>query len=210
MNANLSFELRQTNLNRTNLKNKRAQGQIPATLFGKTFQSTPVFVKANSGQMRGLHSGSMFRFQWEGRDYRATLSEIQRDALAREITHLSFHVFRNDEMITVELPIVLQGKAAGERLGGLTHTLKPTIAVKGLPDSIPESIVIDVTSIELGGRICVADVKLPNGLKLAEGNTEQAVAICHAPRKEAETTATTTASAAATTTAATATTGNNA
>ncbi len=201
MNTSLAFELRPTNLNRTNLKNKRAQGQIPATLFGKTFESTPVFVKANGNQFRTLHSGSMFRFQWQGKDYRATLSEIQRDALAREITHLSFHVIRNDEMITVELPVTLQGRAAGERLGGLTHALIQTLSVKGLPDSIPNSIIIDVTGIELGGRICVSDIKLPNGLKLAEHNLDQAVVICHAPRKEVETT--TTAAATATTATAT-------
>ncbi len=189
MDTNLSFETRQTGLNKTALKNKRLAGQIPATLFGKTFTSTPVFVKANSSQIRGLHSGSMFKFDWNGKNYRATLSEIQKDSLAREITHLSFHVIRHDELITVELPITIEGRAAGEKFGGLTTLLMQTLAVRGLPDAIPESIVIDAHALELGSRICVSDVRLPKGLTSPESaNKEQTVVICLAPRKETEAT----------------------
>lgn len=182
MEQTLHVAPRETGLNRTTLKNLRAEGKIPATLFGKSFESSPVFVDSRNSKSRNWHRGSMFTFNWNGQPLRACLNEIQRTAVGSEITHLSFHVIRNDEVIHVDLPIVLKGRAAGERAGALTNLLLKTVSVKGLPDAIPNHIEIDVSHLEVGGHISFDDLKLPKGLTLAQSNPTETVVFCAQPR----------------------------
>ncbi len=202
---------RETGLNKTAMRNHRQAGKIPATLFGKSFESRPVFIEAKATKTRGWHAGSMFSFNWDGQKLRACLNEIQRAATGNEITHLSFHVIRNDEVIHVDLPIAIVGRAAGEKAGGLTNITQKTISVRGLPDAIPACIEINVESLELGTHLTFNEIKLPKGLVLAETNANETVVYCAQPRVGSLTTETATAvpaADAATTAAAASTTSN--
>jgi len=183
MYSTLEILPREQSFNKTALKNLRAEGKIPATLFGKSFPSRPVFINGRGAKIKAWHMGSMFSFKWEGQDYKATINEIQKDALGTDITHLSFHVVRHNEVTMVEIPVNLRGKAQGEKAGGMTTLYKKTLAVKGLPDALPEAIIVDIDNLAVDDKILISDIAMPKGIEMAEHNLDQVVAACTRPRK---------------------------
>ena len=67
--------------------------------------------------------------------------------------------------ISVHIPVVVEGKAAGEVLGGVLEVYRDTLEVTCLPLAIPDKVVIDVTALEINQHVKVADITLPSGVK---------------------------------------------
>ena len=61
--------------------------------------------------------------------------------------------------------VVMEGKAKGLILGGLLEVFRDSLEVICKPLDVPEKIVIDVTDLDIGVNLHVADVKLPAGVR---------------------------------------------
>jgi large subunit ribosomal protein L25 len=93
-----------------------------------------------------------------------------------------------DSEITVSVPVRLEGESkAAEAVDGLVDASVDSIEVTCTPGDIPNEIVIDITSLQPGDVIRLADVKLPKGVT-ANGDPEMAiVSVIHAaPEAAAE------------------------
>ena len=75
------------------------------------------------------------------------------------------------------------GKAEGVVAGGILTVSAHDIPVEALPDRIPIQIEVDVTPLKIGGSIHIADVKVPEGVKIKYA-TNFTVAVVTAPEKE--------------------------
>ena len=91
-----------------------------------------------------------------------------------------------EKMIRVDVPITLHGEPPGVKLGGgiLEHILRE-VEVECLPAAIPEALVADVSSLEIGDSVHVRDLKAIEGVKILE-NQELIVASVSPPEKEEE------------------------
>jgi large subunit ribosomal protein L25 len=63
------------------------------------------------------------------------------------------------------VPLSFVGKAAGIVNGGILQPLRRELEVRALPDRLPNAIEVDVTPLEIGDSIHVADLKLPEGVE---------------------------------------------
>ena len=113
------------------------------------------------------------------------LKDYQLNPLTEEVIHLDFIKVSMEEKITVEIPVEVKGEPKGVKAGGvLAHTLWK-IEVECLPKDIPESIVIDVSDLEIGHSIHVEDLKVPEGVEILT-DAEDVVVTVAAPVKEEE------------------------
>ena len=62
------------------------------------------------------------------------------------------------QTIQVKLPVTTSGTSVGVRNGGRLHLVYRRLPVVGLADSIPESISVDISPLEIGDSIRVADI----------------------------------------------------
>jgi large subunit ribosomal protein L25 len=78
------------------------------------------------------------------------------------------------------------GEAVGVKTGGgvLEHVLFK-LKVRCLPKDLPEQIVVDVTSLEIGQSIHIGGVKAPKGVEIL-GDKHITVVAVAAPRAEEE------------------------
>jgi large subunit ribosomal protein L25 len=60
--------------------------------------------------------------------------------------------------IEIEVPIEFVGESQGAKKGGIIQFLLDTLTIKVLPDSIPEKIVIDVSSLDIGDSLHIEDL----------------------------------------------------
>ena len=114
----------------------------------------------------------------------ALVQEVQHHPLSGAVLHLDLHEVAENEKVTITVPVEAKGEAAGVKTGGgvLEHVLFK-LKVRALPKDLPESIVIDVTPLEIGAAIHIKDLTLPEGVT-AMGNPEISILHVTAPTVE--------------------------
>lgn len=90
--------------------------------------------------------------------------EIQRAPLTREWLHVTFQKISLTEETTAELPVVVLGGDTAMHNGFEVLVHLDTLPVRGLPTAFPPAVEIDVSEMEAGQHVSVADVKLPEGI----------------------------------------------
>ena len=105
--------------------------------------------------------------------------------MTTEPLHIDFYEIDVQVPIQVGVPVHLVGKAEGVTAGGVLHYFRREIMVECLPLDIPESVEIDVTSLEIND-VRVEDLKLPSGVSTLE-DAQLMLASVTAPTVEEET-----------------------
>jgi large subunit ribosomal protein L25 len=187
---------------RAEVKKLRASGRVPATIYGR--QNKPQNLEVNSKEFADLlnHSASEnllvdLAVESDGRAKRlALVQEIQHHPIDGKVLHVDFHEVAEDEKVTVQVPLETTGEAVGVKTGGgtLEHILFK-LKVRCLPKDLPEQIVVDVSSMEIGKSVHLGDIKAPEGVEIL-GDKHLSVLAVAAPRAE-EVVATPEAAAAA-------------
>ncbi len=101
--------------------------------------------------------------------------DIHEHPVKNLILHVDFLGVDLKKEMTVDVGVEVSGKAVGVENGGVVSIFRDTITVKCLPTAIPDSIVVDVTSLDINDHIYINDIELPEGVKLIE--TEENFAI---------------------------------
>jgi large subunit ribosomal protein L25 len=90
------------------------------------------------------------------------VKEIQFHPVKDNILHIDFlHVFE-DKPVVIQIPVRLEGLAAGVRAGGKLSLDIRKLKVKALPANLPEELVVNVENLELGKSIQVGDLAFDN------------------------------------------------
>jgi large subunit ribosomal protein L25 len=155
----------------------RADGKVPAVLYGQGLDTTPLVVDARE-LLHLLHSGAgantLVDLVVDGEQHLAIPREIQRDHIHSKFLHVDFLAVSRTETIQVNVPVHEFGDAVGIREGGVVEHHLRELQVECLPQDVPDQIEVDITDIELGGMIHVRDVVAPKGATILT-NPEDAV-----------------------------------
>jgi large subunit ribosomal protein L25 len=94
------------------------------------------------------------------------IKDVQYDHLAENPIHVDFTRIAQDEMLTLEVPLLLKGKPVGVvEEGGVLDQYVKVLKIQCLPDAIPEFIESDVTALKKDVKFSLKDLKLPAGVK---------------------------------------------
>ncbi len=162
----------------------RRQGRVPAVLYGHHLQ-TPIILDVDAKEMEGVlrtaGRTAIINLAVPEGNQTAMLADYQRDVFGTCLLHVDFKQVRLDEKVTASVPVVLVGNSKGVKSGGVIEQLMREIQVEALPLDIPEHLEVDITEMDLGDHMTVADLKLTaNMTVLAE--PEETVAVIHVPR----------------------------
>lgn len=156
----------------------RAQGRIPAVIYGHGTEALPVSVDAR--ELRAALSteaglNQLLNLQVGSSSHLTLARELQRHPVRNTLSHVDFLIVRRDEVVTADVPLILVGEAKEvERQGGLVEQPVTSIAVRATPDRIPHAIEIDITNLNVGDSVRVSDLDLPEGV-VTEVDSEEAV-----------------------------------
>ncbi len=158
----------------------RTAGKVPATVYGLEADPTSVLVGALELE-RILHGASgantLITLNLADGDALALARQIQRHPTRGDLVHVDFVRIRRDVAVTAEVPLNLEGEAPGARAGGLLEQLIFSVTVEAVPGSIPNSITVDVSSLEMGDQIHISDLAVPAGVTLQHEAEELVVQI---------------------------------
>ncbi|MFO1464461.1 MAG: 50S ribosomal protein L25/general stress protein Ctc [bacterium] len=169
----------------------RAQGAIPAVLYGQGQEALPLsvnlrdFTKAMSSSSG---TNALVDLKIEGKEQIPVMvKEYQAHVIDRHFLHVDFLKIDLTKKVTVEVPIQLVGKAPGVKEGGILEHITRSLRVNCLPTAIPRALEVDVSNLNIGDNLHVHDVKLPEGVELVPGADETVAAVV-APVEEVVTT----------------------
>ena len=136
----------------------RAKGQVPGVLYGGSEQ---VHFHVNEVQLNKLvFTPDTYRLAFEvgGTTYDCVVQDIQFHPVTDRIVHLDLLQVFADKAIRVKLPVTTSGASLGVRNGGRLHVVYRRLPVIGLADQIPESVDVDISPLDIGESIRVADI----------------------------------------------------
>lgn len=168
----------------------RADGWIPAILYGKGVDPMPLKIQAATWRRftaEGLPRGLIeLHIKGQGKPHLALIREVQRDPITRQAWHVDFQQVSLTETLRVEVPVTVVGtspiveRGDGVLLVGLTH-----LEVECLPSAIPASIEVDVSALkEIGDSVTVGDLALPEGVKVIADADEMVLTVVPAGAPE--------------------------
>lgn len=174
----------------------RKAKRIPAILYGKHSKpetlsvDTPEFVrlvKAVAGRAvlvelnRTDQAGSSLSF----------LQEVQRDPMTDSYVHIDFQEVKADEKIEIRVPIRVTGESFGvKNQNGVLEIATHDLRIRCLPKDLPGIIEIDVTELEVGETIKVAELKPLDGVDFLDHKGQPIVACVEPVAEEAASTTT--------------------
>jgi large subunit ribosomal protein L25 len=92
--------------------------------------------------------------------------EVQRHPVSGAVRHVDFYQVKEDETLTVDVPVKMVGKAAGVAMGGALRLIRRELKVRCLPSNIPSVIEADVTPLEIGKFLKVNQIPNPEGVEI--------------------------------------------
>lgn len=170
----------------------RVEGRIPAVAYGKSLAALPLAVdpKALGAALKTDHGRNVvLELDVEGEQkITAMVREYAHHPVSRAILHADFLQVDLGQPVDVEVPFKLVGKSKGVVLGGILSQVFRDLPVRCVPDKIPAVIELDVTELDLGDSIKVAQLVLPEGVsvRLPAEQTLAAVATPDTRAEEAE------------------------
>lgn len=156
----------------------RQEGKIPGVLYGQGME--PIALAVERRDLRLALSGSagantVLELHVDGRVYPAIVKELQRHPVRRTVSHVDFLQVNLNEEITVTVPFRIVGEAKDViSEGGLVDPAVNEIEVTTTPRSIPDELTVDVSGMQMGDVIRLADIELPEGV-VATGDPEMPV-----------------------------------
>lgn len=110
----------------------------------------------------------------DGKNHTAMVKEIHVEPVRNEISHLNFQMVSLTEKIKQDVAIKITGTEFLEAKRLLINSSVDTILVEGLPQDIPDEIVVDVSTLEAGDSVQFSEIVLPKGIT-SSFNPEQKV-----------------------------------
>jgi len=170
------------------VKNLRRIGVLPAVVFGHDVASNAVQLDAHEFELLRRRTGRNTLLDLTldgGTPVPVLVHGIQEHPISRAPLHVDLLVVRMTEELQVEVSINFIGESSAvERQGGVLLHLRESVQVRALPDHLPQSVEVDISSLEDFDHVLhVSDIVLPPDVTLVTDPTEP-VARVQAPRIE--------------------------
>jgi large subunit ribosomal protein L25 len=178
-------------LGKSEVKELRASGFIPAVVYSEGKHSLPIRI-SNTQLIRLVHQHRLesmvvnlkVKDDKKQKPRACLIKEIQYDPVKGNIIHVDFNEISLTRTIKVNVPVVAKGEPIGAKLegGSLEHILWE-IEVECLPTDIPKEIEVDVSQLKIGDAIHIKDITFPANVRVLNDPTA-IVLSCAAPIKE--------------------------
>jgi large subunit ribosomal protein L25 len=171
-------------------KTLRKQGLLPAVVYGRKEESTPIIVdrKVFEKVFHAAGESSVITLLGLGEDKDALIHEVAVDPVTGVPIHADFYAIAKGQTVTVSVPFEFAGESGAVRdKGGILLKVMHDIEIECEPKDLPRAIHIDISKLEeLDSKITVGDIAFPLGAKISAGLEEVIAMITEAKEEPVE------------------------
>ena len=169
---------------------RNVDGMVPAIVYGDEKETLNIKLKLNEltkASENELFYTQVLLIKTEGKEEKVVLKELQRDPAKGKFLHADFQRVSSKTKLKVIIPVnfVNDEECAGVKVdGGVVAKAIREIEIMCLAGNIPESIDVDIESLNLGDSIRLTEISLPEGSEIPglTDETDQMVVSVNAPK----------------------------
>ncbi|MDD2620739.1 MAG: 50S ribosomal protein L25 [Syntrophomonadaceae bacterium] len=154
------------------LKQMKRDGWVPGVIYGKDKESQAILMEAKELKRVFKHTGTrgvfMLQIEEEKTPVMALIREIQKNPIGEGYTHIDFLRLKSNEKVHNKISIHLLGEDELITNGKLLLVVTKEMEISCLPADIPERISYDVSALNSGDKVTIADIKLPSSVELIQ------------------------------------------
>ncbi|WP_333824488.1 50S ribosomal protein L25/general stress protein Ctc [Pinisolibacter sp.] len=148
----------------------RRESSVPAVIYGDKKPPLAIalsFKEADKRLRAGGFLTTVATVVVGGEKIRVIPKDYHMHPVKDTLTHVDFLRISDETVVTVFVPVhaVNQEKSVGLKRGGALSIVHHEVECQCRADSIPESIDVDVSALNIGGSVHIEDVELPEGVK---------------------------------------------
>lgn len=91
--------------------------------------------------------------------------QVQRHPYKKQFLHIDYYGVDLDKEVKVDVPVEFVGTAKGVKLGGVLETYRENVHLGAKPLEMPQKITIDVSNMNIGDVIDIANLELPPNVR---------------------------------------------
>jgi large subunit ribosomal protein L25 len=169
-------------------KRIRWEGKVPGVYYAHGEKNIPIQVPNLSlNPLIYTSETHIIDLQLKSGAKKAILRDVQFDPVTDRAIHFDLQGLREDEEITLDIPVVLVGGIPiGVRDGGLLQHIMHKVKVSCLPRNIPGKIEVNVGGLAMNKAVHVRDLSLPNVTILETADDSIVAVVPPTVHKEAE------------------------
>ncbi len=172
----------------TKPKALREKGLLPAVLYGRAQEATPISVDRKTFEKLFHQAGesTVITLSGLGEDKDALIHEVDVDAVTGTALHADFYAIAKGQTVTVSIPLEFDGESAAVKdLGGILVKVMHEIEIECQPKDLPHAIHVDISKLAtLEDQIHVKDlVGIPASAKISV-DMEEVVAMIDVAKDE--------------------------
>lgn len=147
----------------------RRQGLIPGVLYGKDIKNESIAVDpsevtsiltSDSGQ------NTIFKLKVGKTKVDVLIKDYMLDPVKGFLKHIDFLVVNLSDVMTFQVPVHIEGEAAGVRdFGGVLDMVLREIEVECKASDVPGNILIDVSHLGLNEQVRIKDLNVAEGIR---------------------------------------------
>ena len=144
---------------------------IPAIVYGS--KTDPMMLSIDTVEFVKIirdngNTGLFFDLKIEGDIQKSVmLKEVQMDAFSLEYLHVDLQEVDMDETVSVTIPVETSGVCPGVKNGGgMLQLIRRELEIVCKPADMPESIVLDVSAMDIGDSIHVNEIDLGDTIQI--------------------------------------------
>jgi large subunit ribosomal protein L25 len=168
----------------------RSQGLVPGVLYGKGHARAITVpereLRAAMTGPSGLHAILDVVLEGQKTVHPSILADYQQDPIRGTISHIDLREVRLDQPIHATVVVQLVGESVGVKGGGMLSLVTREVHLEALPADVPEHIEVDVTRMEVGDVLRLADIPTIANVTLLDDPQETVIATVSVPRGFAE------------------------
>ncbi len=149
----------------------RRDGLVPGIVYGGGSDPLPINIPFNvlfKKLKQGRFLSTLFNMKVEGQDdVRVICRNVQRDVVKDLPTHVDFMRLKRTSKVNlfIQVEIVGEDVSPGLKMGGVLNLVRPEVELIVTAADIPESVVVDISEMEIGDTATISGVALPDGAK---------------------------------------------
>jgi large subunit ribosomal protein L25 len=162
----------------------RREGRIPGVLYGGGADPIAFDVDARELRIALAARGAVLDVALDGETNSAVVKATDHHPVRGETTHIDLIRVNLNEAIQAVVTLELTGldEAPGVVAGGVIEQVTREVTIEALPTEIPESIVHDVSALEMNETILLSEVKAPAGVTLVDVAEDAVLATLTPPK----------------------------
>lgn len=148
----------------------RANGMVPGIFYNSKGENFSFAVEnlALGKAFEKVRYSKMIELEFEvdGKTEKrnALFKKLVSHPVKRRYDHVDFIGIDLDKEVQVTVPVEAVGRAKGVVLGGKLEVVQDRVMVRCLPTQIPDSVVVDVTELNIGDKVLVDQLVFPEGV----------------------------------------------